>query len=549
MVRFVRKLYFWILVLLITGLITEFIILFYQHRLKLEYNDGMNSSENKFNFINREEENILYWTGHESCYNVPYKSDLNITSHLYSTVKLISNKNCLLKVQITAFSGLNVSKGIGGDVFIVWAEQIQGDGCVAGEVIDNKNGTYFGIIKSYWKGATRIRAKLISTVENFCIRRNAIIRYGDSAFAMLQPLAIIGTFYFKPSLERARCGNEHTLYGYEDICNFSQLNDNSPWYCGAPKHPKLQCSDIHYFTMYQFNKSEFMPTTENTGFVKIMGHGELKQNVIVQSLVETYVQEGVPCNKISREMSWSYNPPNGYYMNKIWHNSNCKHTITFDAHSYRSCLQNKSISLFGDSTIRAYTDYFMTEVLQLPKVDWKHFKSKNWTFHPPVEFTNFGIRLSFKSHEMPLYGFNVPAYGVTSVPTEIIKLAKCDILGKDLVVIVTYCPHLQAFSPDLFRFKMRRLASAIRVLLKAKPDASVFLKGPYVFFQDVRWFDSRMSLIQKDITFETFKDLKSKVYYLDIWSVTVAHNSEEKHPKDQAFTSQIQQFMSYLCSN
>ena len=95
---------------------------------------------------------------------------------------------------------------------------------------------------------------------------------------------------------------------------------------------------------------------------------------------------------------------------------------------------------------------------------------------------------------------------------------------------------------------MRRLASSIEVLLKAKPKATVFIKGPYLFFQDTRWFDARVSLIQKDIMFDEFKALRRNVFYLDIWSITVAHNSEDKHPGNQAFDSQIQQLMSYLCS-
>ena len=498
--------------------------------------------------VTKEKENIPYWTKTSICENVLSQSDLHMTSPISSIVTLLNSKDGVVTVQINAYNGFNIPKEDGGDLFVLWAEQTSDDGRVAGEITDHRNGSYLGSVKLYWTGETIIRVKLVSTIENFCIRRISIIRYGDSAFVMQRPLGIIGTFHTNRTLEKTRCGNEPNLYGYDRKCNFTLLNDNNPWYCGAPQERILKCSHIHDFTMLQFNQTSFLTSSDNIETIKMMGHGELKGDVEVETNTSFTIQRNVPCNRIPRERSWSYNQPSGHYINGTWHNKNCKNTILFDNITYRKCFRNKTIAMFGDSTIRGYVDFFMTEVMHLPKVNWIYFRSENWTFHPPANFENHGIKLSFKSHEMPLYGFNVPAQGITSVPTEIIKLAKGDILGENLVLIMTYCPHLQAFSPELFRFKMRRLASAIEVLLKAKPKATVFIKGPYLFFQDSRWFDARVSLIQKDIMFDEFKALRRKVFYLDIWSITVAHNSEDKHPGNQAFDSQIQQLMSYLCS-
>ena len=498
--------------------------------------------------VTKEKENIPYWTKNSICENVLSQSDLHMTNPINSIVTLLNSKDGIVTVLINAYNGFNKPKEGGGDLFVLWAEQTSDDGRVAGEITDHRNGSYLGSVKLYWTGETIIRVKLVSTIENFCIRRISIIRYGDSAFAMQRPLGIIGTFHTNRTLEKTRCGNEPNLYGYDTKCNFTLLNDNNPWYCGAPQERILKCSHIHDFTMLQFNQKSFLTSSDNIETIKMMGHGELKMEVEVETNTSFIIQRNVPCNRISREQSWNYNQPSGHCINGTWQNKNCKNTISFENKSYRKCCRNKTIAMYGDSTIRGYVDFFMTEVMHLPKVNWIYFRSENWTFHPPANFENHGIKLSFRSHEMPLYGFNVPAQGITSVPAEIIKLAKGKILGEHLVLIMTYCPHLQAFSPDLFRSKMRRLASAIEVLLKAKPKATVFIKGPYLFFQDTRWFDVRVSLIQKDIMFDEFKALRRKVFYLDIWSITVAHNSEDKHPGNQAFDSQIQQLMSYLCS-
>ena len=220
-------------------------------------------------------------------------------------------------------------------------------------------------------------------------------------------------------------------------------------------------------------------------------------------------------------MSWADDSQiTGFYLNKTWHNLNCKNTITFQSHSYQTCLKNKTLVLLGDSTTRQYLVYFVTEVLKFPKIDLKKYS----VHHSPIEFKNFGIHIIHKIHEMPFYSAGFPATGITSEATEINTLAKSDIPGKDIVIVAHYCVHLHSLSSELFRFKIRRLADSIKNLLEVKPDANVFIKGPHVFFLNRKWFDVRISFNQKNIIFEEFEDLRTKVIYLDVWSITAAHN-------------------------
>ena len=480
--------------------------------------------------------------------NSSYRSDIKMTSHTFSVIRLMpATLGNVVEVEIIARSGLNFTKTIGGDLFILWAEQVEGDGRVAGHVTDNKNGTYLGQINIYWTGKTFIKAKLASTVDNFYIRRQAIIKYGDSAFAQKQPIGIFATFQKLTTFENSRCGTQSRLFGYTNVCNFTHLNDNSPWYCGAPKS-NLDCSNIYEFTSTSFKNQNFAPRISQNEIINVYGHGELNK-VMVVAKPHLYTTPQTPCHVMPKERSWIYDPPSGFYLNKTWHNFNCKNTIEFKPESYQTCLRNKTLVIFGDSTTREYTDYFMTQVLKLPAANLKFFKSKIRTYHAPIEFKNFGIHLIYKHHEMPFNAYKAPAVGITSEATEIDSLAESDIPGKDIIVLAHYCAHMQAFPPDLFRFKIQRLASAIKHLLAVKPEANVFIKGPHVFFLDTKWVDVRISQNQKTIIFEEFKDLTTKIIYLDIWSITIAHDSEHIHPQNQAFTSQIQQFMTYLCSN
>ena len=475
-------------------------------------------------------------------------SDFKMTSPKFSAIRLMHiGLGNDVEVKITARNGSNFTKTIGWDLFLLWAEQVEGDGRVAGHVTDNKNGTYQGHIKIYWTGKTYIKAKLASTVDNFYIRRQSIIKYGDSAFAQKQPIGILATFQKETASEKSRCGTQSPLFGYNYVCNFTHLNDDSPWYCGAPKS-KLNCSNIFDFTSTSFRRLNSTPRISQNEIVNDIVHRELNK-VLIEAKPHLYTMSRTSCRLMPKENSWIYNPPSGFYLNKTWHNLNCKNTVELNPESYRTCLRNKTLVIFGDSTTREYTDYFMTQVLKLPAANLKFFKSKIRMYHAPIEFKNFGVNLIYKRHEMPFYADKAPAVGITSEATEIDYLAKSNIPGKDIVILAHYCAHMQAFSPDLFRFKIRRLASAIKHLLVVKPEANVFIKGPHVYFDANKWVDVRISQNQKTIIFEEFKDLRTKAIYLDVWSITVAHGSEQVHPRNQTFSSQIQQFMTYICSN
>ena len=481
--------------------------------------------------------------GHDICsrYSL-YRNIKNMTSPIQSTLRLIQReRDDAVHVAITAVNGFNVTKTTGGDLFVLWAEQVEGDGCTSGHVVDHNNGTYSGYIKLFWTGRSIIKAKLASTVENFCIRRQAITKYGDVAFAMKNPHGIKATFKIHMrEVEETRCANQYPLFGYKHVCNFTKLNDDSPWYCGAPVSKRLNCSIVYDFKhLFSPNFKDVLSPIERNKTVDDIEHRELKSTitVITKSPANTNT---IPCHKLPKEMTWTNNThSSGFFLNKTWNTLNCKNTITFHPHSYQTCLKNKTLVFLGDSTTRQYCSY-LTDVLKLPKIDLKIFATR--------EFKNFGVHIIDKTHEMPLYSPSTSATGIKSEATEINNLAKSDIPGKDIVIVAHYCAHLHAFSSALFRFKIKRLADSIKNLLEVKPDANVFIKGPHVFFLNGKWFDVMISLNQKNIIFDEFKDLRSKVIYLDTWSITAAHNSDDLHPNKLTLTSLIQQFMSYLCS-
>lgn len=489
-------------------------------------------------------ESLPFWSDDQKCHQ-RIDSDLNMTSGLHSTFNISCDKqNSSCHVTIFAVSKSKARKRVGGDIFLLWAEQKQEDGRSVGNVTDNGDGTYTGEVRFYWRGATTIRVKLGCTLETFCRRKNAMLKYGNSAFALKKPWGMKALFQTNATKEETRCGIYDKIQGYTKLCNLTTLNDGIPWFCGKPNSEKLNCEDV-----YEYNEGNFMrlngdPKPDSAEVISNFGHGLLKQTMTLSSGGK-YEPPNLKCMNSSKRSSWFSS--GGFYISGKWNIPYCKYKISFSKEAYRVCLRNKTVVFLGDSTVREYATFFLSKTIALPLIDLKNRKSKNRTYHPESEFEQYGVRIIYKKHELPFHHPHVPIDGITSLGTELTKIAHSPIGGDDLIVLINYNSHMHAYPPDQIRIRLKRIATALEYLLNKKPTAHIFIRGPHVHFNNARFFDLRVSLIEKDIIYQEFKHLLDKIVYLDTWSITTAFNSEDLHPRNNALNSQIQQFMAYIC--
>ena len=488
---------------------------------------------------------IKFWENEQVCENALLSNDLIMTSEAYSTFNLIhfDKESGLTKVIIVAKSWKNVPKKVGGDLFLLWAEQVKGDGRSAGIVTDNKNGTYTGEVRIYWSGNTSIKLKLGATLENYCRRRRAMIKYGNSVFALSKPWGIQGVFKRNAASENTRCAIGDRIRGYVQTCNFTSLNDESPWFCGKPKHPNLSCNDIFEFNQGLFPKIASDSYQNSSEVISKPGRGELKHNVTFNSKIKNGLLS-LDCRRRSKRDSWFTS--GGFFLNGTWSYPLCHNKMVFDIQAYKRCLKNKTVACLGDSTVRQYASYFLSEIKSIPLVNLKNLASKNRMYHPTAEFTGEGIRIIYKKHELPFYHPHVPPNGITSLAREIDALSQSKIPGKNLIVLINYNSHLQAFPPDKIRMRLQRIARSLETLMQVKPETRIFLKGPHVHSGGHN-LGLRAALVEMDIIFQEFNHLIDKIIYLDVWSISVAFNNELLHPGKSALSSQIQQLMSYIC--
>ena len=91
--------------------------------------------------------------------------------------------------------------------------------------------------------------------------------------------------------------------------------------------------------------------------------------------------------------------------------SYCETKTTFSKDAFRKCLKNKTVVFLGDSTVREYASVLLPDNIPLLSIDHKSRNSENRTYHPQSTFTEYGIRIVYKKHELPFHHPNVPVNG------------------------------------------------------------------------------------------------------------------------------------------
>ena len=471
-----------------------------------------------------------------------------MASHEYSKTKFLSHDEKLgtYNILVTLYDERKIRRTTGGDVIVMWAEQVGGDGRISGIVLDNLNGSYTGKFKIFWAGKTAFRVKIASTAENQCLRSNALYKYGNTVYAKQKGWGIHAIFTLGNRQRMTKCGANPQIYLSPVLCNFTEMNAKIPWYCGSPSNNSvLKCSDIDRFTVGPFDTSTIPSDEKMTNF----GHGVLGDKLVIDIAQKSVRNQSIKCSRFSRG-SWNFIQPSGYWSGNRWNFINCDNSNMISSYNkYRTCLQGKHLAVIGDSTARDICQYLVHNALGLKNANLKDGlgDGPKRAYQIYQEYRAFNITMTFSKHEFPFHNINFPPYNITSMPLEVKKLESVSTPGKDLVVLLHYNQHLQAYPTKEFHRRIKGLIPAIKSLLIAKPGVKIIFKGPHMTIDDVRWFDPRISIIYIDILHKEFQGLEDRVIYLDTWSVTVALNSESPHPFGNAFISQIHQLMSYIC--
>ena len=514
---------------------------------------GINTQENKLRKNNMFRVNENSFKLPDMSLDCNWLNSKNISTSIthirFSKFEIYEDEtNADVHLVIRTFNAENVMKSRGGDFIVVLANQIGGDGLIAGHVIDYQNGTYTGLLKIPWKGRTHVKVKFGAFHENTCLRMHSIDKFGLSVFSLRRPWGIRGKFVTGNNTVYTACSARSSIYGYKSFCNFTQMNDGESWFCGQPNTNVASCSNLRKFHSGPFSET-----------VVALPTGDKIRNPTVQYLkqsAEIYVNRSpsvsksiVKCNERTPIDSWKeiFQFPSGYWQNNTWNFVNCHSYLHYGISTHRTCIQGKTIFLFGDSTLRQYADYFIFQLAEnKPLVNLRRF-GDGATYHYRKVFINNNANITYLKHAMPFTNYNVPVKNITGYASELRKIAESSTPGNRLVIIVGYHAHFQLYPIDVYQERMRNLVSAIKDLLKAKPMVKIFFKGPTFTFDDSHWFDNKITQVYIQMAFEEFNDIQDQVTFLDTWSTSITHETKSIHPSDNAFNAQLQQLFTYLC--
>ena len=295
--------------------------------------------------VKKKRENLQFWKNDSICNRVHLDNN-SMTSENLSYFEISCDKiNSECNVRIYAVSWSKARKTVGGDIFLLWAEQQDGDGRTVGDVIDNGNGTYAGLIQFQWRGETVIKVKLGSTLENYCRRKISMVKYGNSVFAIKIPWGVKASFQNDIVEEETRCGIYDNIQGYPKLCNLTHLNDGVPWFCGHPNHPKLHCEDLLEYNAGAFMRLSGDPYANSSEVISNFGHGELKQTVTMKRVTTQHqIQQKMACRTVPKR--YSCLSKGGYYLNGKWNIPYCESKISFSEEACRRCLKKIKQLLF-----------------------------------------------------------------------------------------------------------------------------------------------------------------------------------------------------------
>ena len=185
-----------------------------------------------------------------SYYQLREIANLNQTaSNLTSSWKLQENRSNYtlgesIKVSIVLHDGLGRPLTSGCDFLRIWAVNPSLKASTAGYIIDNRNGSYTGVIKALWCGQMEIRLSLATTKEHVGVFLNKVSQYGLSVPFWA---SFSRTINDKEEVECTRCSTIPDIRGSQQICNFTRTNFNMSWYCGKPTNQYLNCEHWKYY--------------------------------------------------------------------------------------------------------------------------------------------------------------------------------------------------------------------------------------------------------------------------------------------------------------
>ncbi|XP_048246535.1 NXPE family member 3-like [Haliotis rufescens] len=448
--------------------------------------------------------------------------------------------NETINVKIVLMDRKERPKTRGGDMLVVWMKDTVKQASSAGSVIDHGNGTYTGVLRTMWTGQAVIYAAILSSRERMAFIYNKF-RSGYIG-------KHISCLFDVHNLTETTVGYMHKRFlDNKPICNLTAENWGVPFYCTKPKQRGFECQHWTRVNTVHFVP---IPTEADTRWYRSCSFEKLVDWVPIRisSVKAATVSSSAPCGRKQFRDTWTTPSPVGFFYNSTWRQRGCFNTIT--TNDYSKCLANRSLRMYGDSTVRQwFTVLYKRLNLTMRTGPWfigpipvaqkryyyteAYEKQHNYT----VVWIPHGLPMSFQN-----------ANRTASRPV-FVYLDETPAGSRDIILINLYA-HFNLFPVHMFRSQMKRTRISIQKLLKRSPDIKIAIKGPHNYIHPITNYtlDGLWGPIYENIIKQEFVGLYDQLVYLDIWDMTIAVENTDVHPTEDVVSTMIHTFLGYFCA-
>ncbi|KAM4033293.1 NXPE family member 4-like [Anomaloglossus baeobatrachus] len=428
-------------------------------------------------------------------------------------------------VQVDMLDNLSNRKSYGGDFMKVRISTPNLKAAASGKVVDFNNGTYHVYFTLFWEGRVYISIALYHPSEAVA----ALWRARNKDYGLVY---FIGTFVNGGQQVKSECGFQ--LDSDKNICEYG---NHEIFYCYKPD--SLSCGSLSFLQYFNRNLS-FLNPLENILFKRENIAMEIPPNpdyVDVQKCTTSSPLALEQC-KVGMESPF----PSGFVLQNIWKPVFCSISNFTTQEQRYNCLSDKMIYFMGDSTVRQWFTYLVQNFTDLKTFDL-HREGLDTLLVAMDQKRN--IHLQWKMHSHPIVSSQI--YTVKDeayVHEQIDRLAG----GSHYVIVICLGQHFRLFPVQLFIRRVIHVQKALIRLFLRSPDTKVIIKNENTRNDglDSERFSDFHAYINNLILKDIFRNLPVAV--VDAWDMTVAHNTHDVHPPELVVKSQIDLFLTYICS-
>lgn len=432
-----------------------------------------------------------------------------------------------ITVVITARDGLKNPKRYGGDFFQAKLFNTELKASVFGQVVDHNNGTYTANFTLLWEGLAKVSIRMIHSSEAVQVLDRHREREPDKVY-------FIGVFRNGGQEEQVVCNAQRSVrlvQGSPCCCEYRHPTTEETWVCRKPK--KLLCSALvdHNMGGYQAQLTSMESTLLHSSYTNVvLTGGDVTVNVSHHDQVSG---KGVKCVPGLGTPS-----PAGFYLQNKWTSLLCNAQSFPTAERIATCLKDKQVLMMGDSTLRQWYEYMLSQVPTLKQLNL-HTSAKSGPFE--AVDTGNNVRVVWRAHGLPIRTSMTPHADLHYIASEVDALAG----GQHSVVVFTIWAHFTTFPLTTYLRRLVGIRRAILSLLQRAPETLVVIKTANTGYKDI--YGSDWLSWQLDSALRMmFKELR--VVIIDVWQMTSCHSSPDNiHPPHDVIQNEVDMFLSFVC--